>query len=87
VLERLIAALRPGGRLVLEEFDCSWAPVLAAPSDASAALFEAVHAALLRQLEKAGAEPQWGRRVVGAMARAGLTEIAAATYAGAWAGG
>ncbi|OLZ65342.1 hypothetical protein AV521_32160 [Streptomyces sp. IMTB 2501] len=30
VLRRLVSALRPGGWLVLEEFDCGWTPVLAA---------------------------------------------------------
>jgi SAM-dependent methyltransferase len=87
VLERLVAALRPGGWLVLDEFDCSWTPVLAAPSEAGTALFEVVHAAFLAQLEKAGADPLWGRHTVAAMARAGLTELAAATHAEAWTGG
>ncbi|KPI27185.1 Methyltransferase type 12 [Actinobacteria bacterium OK074] len=87
VLERLVGALRPGGRLVLEEFDCGWTPVLAAPDDDAARLFERLHARLLGLLEKAGAEPLWGRHLVGAMLRAGLTEVTATTYAEAWPGG
>ncbi|MFC5667163.1 methyltransferase [Kitasatospora misakiensis] len=87
VLDRLVAALRPGGRLLLEEFDCGWTPVLAAPDSASTALFERVHQALLGLLEGAGADPLWGRRVLGAMARAGLRELSATTYAEAWPGG
>ncbi|MFJ9627748.1 class I SAM-dependent methyltransferase [Streptomyces sp. NPDC091280] len=87
VLERLAGVLRPGGWLVLEEFDCGWTPVLAAPDDSAALLFERVHTALLRLLEKAGAEPLWGRHVVRAMLRAGLAEVTATTYAEAWPGG
>ncbi|MGW7462849.1 class I SAM-dependent methyltransferase [Streptomyces sp. NPDC054797] len=87
VLTRLVAALRPGGWLVLEEFDCGWTPVLAAPDDASVLLFDRVHTALMGLLEKAGADPLWGRRVLGAMAVAGLQELTASTYAQAWPGG
>ncbi|MCX5377294.1 trans-aconitate 2-methyltransferase [Streptomyces sp. NBC_00091] len=87
VLKRLVAALRPGGWLVLEEFDCGWTPVLAAPDEASASLFDRVHSALMGLLEKAGADPLWGRRVLGAMAAAGLQQLAATTYAQAWPGG
>ncbi|MGW3122927.1 class I SAM-dependent methyltransferase [Streptomyces sp. NPDC001107] len=86
-LDRLVTALRPGGWLLLEEFDCGWTPVLAAPDEASAALFERVEAALHTQLEKAGADPLWGRRVPGAMARAGLMDLTATTYAESWPGG
>jgi SAM-dependent methyltransferase len=87
VLQRLVAALRPGGWLVLEEFDCGWTPVLAAPDEASADLFHRVHTALMGLLEQAGADPLWGRRVLGAMAAAGLGRLEATTYAEAWPGG
>ncbi|MFI9366196.1 class I SAM-dependent methyltransferase [Kitasatospora sp. NPDC053057] len=87
VLERLVDALRPGGWLVLEEFDCGWTPVLAAPGQEAQDLFERVHTALMGLLEDAGADPLWGRRVLAAMARTGLEDLAAATYAEAWPGG
>lgn len=87
VLQRLVTALRPGGWLVLEEFDCSWIPLLAVPDDVAADLFERVLAALWAQLEKAGADPRWGRRVYGAMREAGLEDVTAATYAESWRGG
>ncbi|MEX3106131.1 MULTISPECIES: methyltransferase [unclassified Streptomyces] len=87
VLRRLVTALRPGGWLVLEEFDCGWTPVLSAPDEASAALFHRVHTALLDLLEEAGADPLWGRHVLGAMAAAGLDRLGAGTYAEAWHGG
>ncbi|MEU6139276.1 methyltransferase domain-containing protein [Streptomyces sp. NPDC047081] len=87
VLDRLVAALRPGGLLVLEEFDCTWQPVLTAPDPASAALYERVQAALMAQLEKRGADGMWGRNVFGAMADAGLRDLTATTYAESWTGG
>ncbi|TDD61703.1 methyltransferase domain-containing protein [Kribbella antibiotica] len=87
VLDRLVKMLKPGGWLVLEEFDSSWTPVLAASDEVASALFERVHATVLRLLEQAGAEPVWGRQVLGAMMRAGLEEVAATTYAEAWQGG
>ncbi|WP_405840237.1 class I SAM-dependent methyltransferase [Streptomyces sp. NBC_01518] len=87
VLELLAGALRPGGWLVLEDFDCGWIPVLAAPDDNAVLLFERLHASLMALLERAGAEPRWGRQVVGAMLRAGLDEVTATTYAETWQGG
>lgn len=87
VLQRLAAALRPGGRLLLEEFDCGWVPVLSAPRPGAAALFERVHTALMDLLEKEGADPLWGRRVLGAMAAAGMRDLTASTYAESWPGG
>ncbi|WP_369368424.1 trans-aconitate 2-methyltransferase [Streptomyces sp. CG4] len=87
VLRRLVSALRPGGWLVLEEFDCGWTPVLAAPDEETARVFEHVHATLLGLVEQAGGDPLWGRRVFGAMRQAGLTDLTATTYAEAWAGG
>lgn len=87
VLDRLVSALKPGGRLVLEEFDCGWIPVLSAPDPGAAELFDKVHTHLMRLLTEAGADPLWGRRVYGAMLQAGLTDLAATTYAEAWAGG
>ena len=87
VLDRLVEALRPGGWLVLEEFDTEWTPVLTAPDNASAALFERVYTALLGLLENAGAQLLWGRQTLGAMRCAGLEEVDATTYAEAWHGG
>ncbi|MGW2571674.1 class I SAM-dependent methyltransferase [Streptomyces sp. NPDC001537] len=87
VLRRLVQALRPGGWLLLEEFDCGWTPVLSAPHAEAAGLFEKVHTTLLELLQHSGADPLWGRRVLGAMAKAGLTGLRATTYAETWSGG
>jgi len=87
VLGPLVAALPPGGVLVLEEFDCGWTPVLAAPDAASAVLFERVHGTLMGLMEKAVADPLWARGAPAAMGAAGLREVTASTYAEAWRGG
>ncbi|GAB2831396.1 class I SAM-dependent methyltransferase [Streptomyces daliensis] len=85
-LSRLVRALRPGGRLVLEEFDCGWVPVLAAPDPAAKDLFERVHARILMLLEASGGDPLWGRKVVQAMADGGLEHMSATVFAQAWPG-
>ena len=87
VLRKLVAALRPGGWLVLDEFDCGWTPVLSAPDDADAALFDLVHARFLAALTDAGADVLWGRKTYGAFVGAGLTEVSSTTFAMAWPGG
>jgi SAM-dependent methyltransferase len=86
-LKRMIQSLKPGGWLVLEEFDCSWTPVLSAPDEASAALFERVHALLMELLRQAGADPLWGRKTYQALIDGGLAGVSVTTYAQAWPGG
>ncbi|WP_438484729.1 hypothetical protein [Streptomyces sp. S186] len=48
----------PGGGL--EEFDCDWASVPAAPDETAAALFGRVHSALIGLLREAEADPLFG---------------------------
>lgn len=87
VLERLVTALKPGGWLVLEEFDCEWTPVLDAPNAAARDLFNKVHGAVLQLLSEAGADIAWGRNVQAAMTKAGLADVSSTTYAESWSGG
>ncbi|KOV90200.1 methyltransferase [Nocardia sp. NRRL S-836] len=87
VLKRLVSALKPGGWLVLEEFDCEWTPVLDAPHAGASDLFSKVHGAVLRLLTEAGADVTWGRNVQAAMAQAGLKDVSSTTFAESWAGG
>jgi len=86
VLAKLVRSLRPGGLLVLEEFDCRWTPVLAAPDPAAADLFHRVHDAFLNRLAHAGADLQWGSRTYQALRDAGLREVTATTFSQAWPG-
>ena len=87
VLGRLVRALRPGGWLALDEFDCSWTPVLMTPYAGADAVFERVHAGFLAALAAAGADVTWGRRVLGEFVRAGLRDVASTTFATDWRGG
>ena len=86
VLRRLIRSLKPGGHLVLEEFDCGHLPVLHAP-EGSGSLFVRVHEALMSCLADAGADPLWGRRVHGALVDAGCEGVRSSVHAESWHGG
>ncbi|MFG3341021.1 class I SAM-dependent methyltransferase [Glycomyces sp. NPDC048151] len=86
-LARIVAALKPGGHLLLEEFDCSWTPVLRSPYPEAEALFTTVNDAFVRRLESFGADHRWGRKVFAAMAETGLVEMGSRTFAEAWDGG
>ncbi|MHA7650597.1 class I SAM-dependent methyltransferase [Mycobacterium sp. ML4] len=70
ILDRLAATLRPGGWMVIEDFDCT-----ALGFDRDDPLFERVREAILEFSRRAGSEPYYGRRVVADMADAGLTEV------------
>jgi SAM-dependent methyltransferase len=87
VLRRLVGSLRPGGWLVLDEFDCSWTPVLMSPHEGADRIFERVHARFLDSLTAAGADVTWGRKVFGEFVRAGLRDVSSTTFATAWTGG
>ena len=72
---RLADALAPGGRLVIEDFDCGWTPVLAERRPGQAALFTEVHRAFLALLAGAGADVAWGRRLYQAVLELGLEDV------------
>src|SRR5262245_27834768 len=75
-LARLVAALKPRGWLVIEDFDGRvidrTIPMLDA---AAAALFKRVRDALVRLLEDRGFEVEWARRLYGRFKAAGLIEV------------
>jgi SAM-dependent methyltransferase len=71
-LERMVPALRPGGLLLLEDYDWSAADVH--PPDP---LFERVTGAVLGFMEKAGFDPRFGRRLVQELRAAGLEKVEA----------
>jgi ubiquinone/menaquinone biosynthesis C-methylase UbiE len=85
-LARMVRALRPGGWLLLVEFDCTWMPVLRAPDDAAAALFGQFHAALCQLLTRSGADIAWGAHAYRALHDEGLAEVGNQARAEAWAG-
>jgi SAM-dependent methyltransferase len=71
VLARFVAALRPGGWLLLEEHDIF--PIAATASGAYARVWDAMG----RAIAAAGARPDWGRQLPSLLARHGLTQIGA----------
>ncbi|HWC35638.1 MAG TPA: methyltransferase domain-containing protein [Mycobacteriales bacterium] len=70
VLRRLAAALRPGGVMVLEDYD--WSSFgFEATDEAPTRVTEAI----LALMSAAGFEREYGRRLVSALAEAGLSEV------------
>jgi SAM-dependent methyltransferase len=88
VLDRLVAALKPGGVLVVSDWDATrrdW--LLHAPSEAAAEAFDAFQTGLLAELENHGADLGWARRAPLAMRAAGLVHIETVAHNHLWAGG
>jgi len=87
IVANLARSLKPGGILVLHEFDCTFQrPVFgAAPDDV--ALFQQVAAGINRILATAGARLDWGLTAQTAMADAGLTDVGTHAHAETFAGG
>jgi protein-L-isoaspartate O-methyltransferase len=82
VLTRLAAVLAPGGRLLLEEFDCNQPlHVLTSTNQNDRDLFTRVHRAILSVLAARGASMTWAYEVPAAMAGAGLTDITTTAHA------
>ncbi|RKS09708.1 acyl-CoA synthetase (AMP-forming)/AMP-acid ligase II [Nocardiopsis sp. Huas11] len=75
VLDRLVRALKPGGVLQLDEFDITYGPGLLMPDQEAGKLYETFLETKIRVMDRAGADPAWGREVAAAMVRAGLTDV------------
>ncbi len=71
VLRMLAAAVRPGGWLLIEDFDWSTAMVVDPPS----AVHERVAAACMALFSARGYDPRYGRRLPRRLADAGLVEV------------
>lgn len=70
ILDHLAAALRPGGWMVIEDYD--WTGLSFEGDDPR---LEHVADAIITFMQQAGFEPRYGRRVVADMAAAGLTDV------------
>jgi len=87
-LDRLVAALKPGGSLVVEELDF----VSAAPDPSMDAHSAAVFARVLEAhtvvlADRNGFDPRCGRRLHSLLRSAGLTDVNAAGRVSMWRGG
>jgi SAM-dependent methyltransferase len=88
VLGRLVNALRPGGILVLSEWDLTrrdW--LLRAPTEAAAKAFDTYQSCLIAELQAHGADPGWARRAPLAMRDAGMVEVHVEVHTRLWTGG
>ncbi|WP_433608241.1 class I SAM-dependent methyltransferase [Dactylosporangium sp. CA-139114] len=89
VLERLAAALAPGGALVIEDWATEFGNLcLAAPDRETAQLIEEYRDILVnRVLPARGNDPTWAARVHAVMLAHGLTGVDTVINAAAWPGG
>ncbi|TCK26742.1 class I SAM-dependent methyltransferase [Pseudonocardia endophytica] len=86
-LARMVRALKPGGWLLLGEFDCTTLQVLATNDPDTGAAFARFHRALCAVLEQAGADIEWGVHAYQAVRDAGLVEVGSVARADPWPGG
>jgi SAM-dependent methyltransferase len=88
VLERVLRALKPGGRLVVEELDFASVATAQAPDARSGAAFERVLAAHLDVLrERSGFDSSYGRRLPADMRSAGVDDVRCEGRVSLWADG
>lgn len=69
ILRKLVASLRPGGWIVIEDYEFSCFSL------GDERHFDATMRAIVGFMEKAGFDPTFGRRVVDDLADAGLTDV------------
>jgi len=74
-LARMIAALKPGGWLVVEEYDS--ASILPDPKESPGEVLLKTHLAMLRLLEDRGVDRRCGRRLFGRLRAHGLADVGA----------
>jgi len=86
-LARLVAALKPRGWLVVEEFDGRIIDRTIPTLDAQAAPFKRVLGALVQLMEERGFDPRWPRSLYGRFRAAGLTEVGMEGHLAVCAGG
>ncbi|GAA1973691.1 class I SAM-dependent methyltransferase [Amycolatopsis minnesotensis] len=75
VLEKVLATLKPGGWLQVDEFDTTYQPCLVAPDTEAERLFREFLSAKDAVMAAAGVDVAWGSRVGAAMRHAGFTEV------------
>jgi ubiquinone/menaquinone biosynthesis C-methylase UbiE len=74
-LAKLVAALKPRGWLVIEEFDGRLIDRTIPMPDAAAASFKRVVGALAQLMDQRGFDAEWPRQLYGRLKAAGLSEV------------
>jgi len=87
VLRRLIGALRPGGWILLEEFDAESLPITVLGDASARERFRKGHEAMKRVIADAGADYGWGRALYGVFVDENLVEVGAEGSTRMWTGG
>ncbi len=84
-LARMVSSLKPGGWLLVEEYDsCS---ILPDPTLGSGEVLLQTHAAMLRLLEDGGVNRRYGRLLSGLLRESGLTSVGASAQLFMWQSG
>jgi SAM-dependent methyltransferase len=86
VLRRLIGALRPGGWILLEEFDAESLPITVLGDASAQERFHKGHQAMMRVIADAGVDYAWGRSLYGVFVEEKLGEIGAEGSTRVWNG-
>jgi trans-aconitate methyltransferase len=88
VVRRLTAALRPGGVLVVSDWDGTWRDWVAHTSTPAAAkAFMALQDTLLTMMASNGTDLEWARYVPAVMRTAGLVDVSTTVFNQLFAGG
>ncbi|OJF13665.1 class I SAM-dependent methyltransferase [Couchioplanes caeruleus] len=88
ILGRLVEALKPGGILVVSDWETSHLDlVLDSPDENGTRVFQRFLETCLAGSPAVGIDPRWAARANGAMRRAGLTDVTTTVHARSWAGG
>ncbi|MBU2664610.1 methyltransferase domain-containing protein [Actinoplanes bogorensis] len=89
IVRRLVAALAPGGVLLLEDFETTYGKgVLRAATGKDAEAYEQYHRALIGTVLPAlGNDPAWAGRMHAYLVDLGLTDVDTEVHARSWPGG
>jgi hypothetical protein len=87
-VERIFHALKPGGYLLIEDFDVTWRfPVLASPDKEGSELFWKVVNGIHELLCQAGMDLAWAREAYESLTEVGYTQLGYRGFCDVWKGG